>query len=341
MIIGYDFFRKDFHGNIWDTAIPTSNVDEVKIGAGVYDELYISVDTTIENVDERPTTWKIKNIMDAKFNGSLEAGTIGGEGHTVTTIQIYRRKVNGDNQWILIGEFPYDIDYNLYTFVDRLAENNAVYEYAIAPLANDMIGDLTISQTIKVNYEGVWISDLNNNFKLDFDLGIDTTDYNTNFSKQEPINGKYPVITFGSQNYKTGSMSFLPLSEQQATSGGKKIDGMLERQVRDSVVDFLTRPSAKVIRGDNGSLMVVATHNVAETPKEGALIDLADIKFSFTEVGEIDYETMRNGGLIGGALKSKYSFDDYGNIIWSFATGYRNILENENGSNYTRPRNSF
>ena len=68
MIIGYDFFRKDFHGNIWDTAIPTSNVDEVKIGAGVYDELYVSVDTTIENVDERPT----KDILLQQFKFIVE-----------------------------------------------------------------------------------------------------------------------------------------------------------------------------------------------------------------------------------------------------------------------------
>ena len=54
MIIGYDYFGKKLDGVVFDTAVPTSNVDEVVIGAGIYDEIFVSVDTTISNQNIKP-----------------------------------------------------------------------------------------------------------------------------------------------------------------------------------------------------------------------------------------------------------------------------------------------
>ena len=48
MMIDYNFFGYKFHGNVWDTAIPTSHIDEVVIGAGIYDEIYVSGDAHID-----------------------------------------------------------------------------------------------------------------------------------------------------------------------------------------------------------------------------------------------------------------------------------------------------
>lgn len=336
MIIDYNFFGKTFHSNVFDTAIPTSDVDEVVLGAGIYDELFVSVDTTIDDKDEKPTKWAIKTIMDAKFQGDLEAGSIDADGHVVTKIQIYRRKPKEDNRWLLLGEFPYDIDYNVYSFVDRLAENDVVYEYAIVPVANEVLGDVTISEPIKVNYKGVWISDLENNFQLEYDFRLDSISHNQNYATQEPLNGRFPVITFGTQQYRSGSLSFLPLSEEQIQACGTKIDSKKERLVRESVLDFLKRPTAKVIRNDNGNVMVVATHDISEEPRDGILIDISDIRFSYTEIGEFDYDTMSKGGLIGEAVKSKYTFDENGNVIWAM-----NMTLNKNKERKMRPRNTF
>lgn len=336
MIIGYNYFGKSFHSTVFDTAIPTSDIDEVVIGAGIYDELFVSVDTSITDKNEKPNRWAIKTIMDAKFNGNLEAGSIDADGHVVTKIQIYRRRFEEGETWLLLGEFPYDIDFNMYSFVDRLAENDVTYEYAIVPVANEVLGDITISQPIKVNYEGVWISDLENNFQLEYDFKLDSIVHNKNYAKQEPLNGRFPIVTFGTQQYRNGSLSFLPLSEEQIENKGTKINSKKERLAREAVLDFLNKSSAKVIRNDNGSVMVVATHDISEEPRGGSLIDISDIKFSYTEIGEFDYDTMSKGGLIGEALKSKYSFDEDGNVIWSMGAAARSFGDSE-----MRHRNTF
>lgn len=317
MIIGYNFFGKTVDGTIFDTAIPTSNIDEVKIGAGIYDELYVSVDQTIGDIDEKPQNWRLKTIMDAKFKDDIEAGSLDSDGHEITKIQIYRRKYLVDSEWLLIGEFDYDINYNVYSFLDRLAENGAVYEYAIVPVARDVIGDITVSEPIEVEYDGVFISDLQNNFRLEVDFELGQVTHNNNMSTASPLNGRYPIVTMGNQDYQTGTITFLPLTKEQVDSGGMPVDGKTERQYREQVLRFLKSGGSKVIRNDNGEMMVVATHGVSTTSKNGSLVDLYAISFSFTEVGNFDFDTMSKGGLIGTAGKSKYTFDEDGDIVWA------------------------
>ena len=315
-------------GTVFDTAIPTGGIDEVTLGAGIYDELFISLDTEIGSQNAKPTSWQLKTIMNAKFENDLEAGSLDSDGHVITSIQIYRRKYLRDDNWLLVGQFPYEPEYNVYSFVDRFTENGANYEYAIVPVAQDVIGDITVSEPIKVDYDGVFVSNLENNYRMDIDFELGEISYNKNMSTSSPLNGRFPIVTQGVQDYRTGDITFLPLSKAQMDAGGEKVDGRVERQYRNQVLSFLRSGGAKVIRDSNGEMMIVATHNITATSKNGNLIDLYAISFSFTELGEFDVETMSKGGLVGSAGKSKYSFDEFGNVIW--------LMTPENDVDYAR-----
>lgn len=317
MIIGYNFFGKGMDGNVFDTPIPTAFIDEVTMGAGIYDEIFVSVDTSIGSEEVRPRNWQLKTVLNAKFETDLEAGSLDSDGHEITTIQIYRRKFLTESKWLLVGEFDYDLKYNVYSFIDRFTENGARYEYAIVPVAKDVIGDITISEPISVAYDGVFISDLHNNYKMEIDYEMGSRSHNTNISTSIPLNGRYPIVTMGNQDYRTGDITFLPLTQSQVDSGGHTIDGRTERMYREQILNFLKNGQTKVIRDDNGEMMVVAAHSVQEASKNGSLADLSAITFSFTEVGGFDFDTMSKGGLIGQAGKSKYTFDENGNIIWA------------------------
>lgn len=317
MIIGYDFFSKGINGNVFDTGIPTTAIDEMTIGSGIYDEILVSVDTSITEADERLTGWHLKTLMNPKFENDLEAGSLDSDGHEITMIQIYRRKYLLEDNWLLIGQFEYDINYNMYSFVDRFTENGARYEYAIVPVARDVIGDITVSEPVNVDYDGIFITDLHNNYRMEVDYELGQVTHNNNMSTSAPLNGRYPIVTFGNQDYQTGNITFLPLSQEQVDSGGTTVNGRTERLYRDQVLSFLKSGNSKVIRNDNGEMMIVATHGVTTTSKNGSLVDLQAISFAFTEIGGFDFESMSKSGLIGEAGKSKYSFDEDGNIIWS------------------------
>lgn len=319
MIIGYDFFSKDLNGNVYDTAISTSHIDEVAMGAGLYDELYISVDTSIDKENKKPQKWQLKTIMNAKFKNDLEAGTLDADGHTVTKIQIYRRKFLEDKEWLIVGEIEYDEKYNVYSFVDRFAQSGTVYEYATVPVANKIVGDITVSEPVSVNYDGVFISDTNNNFKLEIDLSKGTTEHITNVNTMQPLNGAYPIVTTGNQRHKSGSMQFLPLTQRQIDIGGDRINGIDEYEYRSALINFLQERRSKVIRNSNGEIIVASISNIKSLNREGYLDDLADVSFDYVEIGAMNNETMTKAGLVSTPSKSQYTYDENGDVDWSLS----------------------
>ena len=68
MIIGVSIYNLGFDGLFYDTGIPTSELDEVTMGAGMYDELYVTVDDETDSEQTKPDLWNLKTIMDANFN---------------------------------------------------------------------------------------------------------------------------------------------------------------------------------------------------------------------------------------------------------------------------------
>lgn len=316
MIVGYTTFDGSFHSTVFDTAIPTSQIDELTIGPGIYDEMYVTLDTTINAVNERPSQWFLKTIINPRFAENLEAGTLSADNHKVTEIQIYRRKINGSNDWVFIGRFAYEFEYNVYSFIDNTAESGVEYQYAIAPIANEVTGELTLSDPVKVDYSGVFLSDNQNNFRLEIDFEMDDVTYNKNSSIMTPLNGQFPITIFGNQNYRSGSVTFLPISQEQIDSGGSKVDGRLERLQREKVVNFLNNGAAKILRNDNGDVMIITTAGIKSVPKQHQLMDIHSVTFDYTEVGKVDSHTLVNTGLVGGVTKSKTTFDERGEVIW-------------------------
>lgn len=338
VIIGVDYFDYGFDQQFYDTPIPTSELDEVTMGAGMYDELFVSVDTDIGESPTKPEKWMLKTIMDAQFNNSLEAGSIQGDGHVITGIQCYRREYQSTkSQWQLVSQFDYDEHYNLYTVIDRFIENNKTYEYSIVPLAKEIMGEQLIGPPIKSDFNGTYISDLDNNYSMDLDFKFSDLTYNTNMGKAVPLNGRYPIVSFGNANYRTGSATFLPLTPQQEFGYSSQVDPHEEFVNRQNVINFLNNGQAKVIRRDDGDTMVVATTNVKTSPKADGLDAISTVTFDFVEIGNLDYKTMDKAGMIGSAGKSVYTYDDNGDVIWNQE---RIALDNSSRSHY-RYRNSF
>jgi hypothetical protein len=314
VIIGYNFFGLE-EGCFWDTPICTDMLDELQLNEGVYDEVYVNLDTNIVDDTAKPQFWSLTTIMDAKFTGDLDAGSIGADGFTITKIQLYR-SVYGTNKWDAIGEFDYNPDFNVYDYVDRYVQNGAVYQYAIVPVANEVLGDMLRSDTIKAEFEGIFITDKKENRRLEYDISLGEIAYNTNSALNQPINSKFPVVTFGQSNYRSGTLSVLPLSKETIELAGSGIDKLAEQVNRQEWLDFLNNGKAKVLRMDNGVIMLIVTQNARVQHKDGDLVrDLATITFDFVEIGEINFDMLVKNNLIPTAYLSKSTFDDFGGII--------------------------
>lgn len=291
------------------------NVKKPKIEIGSVATPWMPSESEVTNAI-KPDKWNKKNIMNAKFQNDLEAGSLDADGYVITKIQVYRRKYLLDKKWLLVGEFDFDRAYNTYSFIDRTVENDMTYEYSIVPIAKEVIGDITTSEPIKAEYDGVYISDLDNNYKMEIDLSLGEITYNKNSSTMNPINSKFPIVVYGNQNYKTSSVSFLSVTPEQIESGGGEISGRDERINRDGITNFLQKNGAKILRNSNGEVMIIAISNVKSTPKDGFLMDIHNVAFDYTQIGELENSALNNNGLVGSALKSNFTYDENGEIIW-------------------------
>ena len=73
-LLGYNFYSD---GNSVDP-LPFSQGDvftTVKIKGGIYDRLIVSKNTNINYTNVPPDGWGIDTIMDAHFDGTLDAGS--------------------------------------------------------------------------------------------------------------------------------------------------------------------------------------------------------------------------------------------------------------------------
>ena len=152
--------------------------------------------------------------------------------------------------------------------------------------------------------------------KLEYDINISSITNNTMSSVVQPLEGEYPIVTFGKSNYRTGSLEVLPLSMSTINYMGQKIDKLAEQVNRDKWIDFLNNGKAKVIRMDSGTLMLVVTHNAQSTHRTGDIMrDLADIAFDFTEIGKLTFDNLKKNDLIANAYMHKSTFNDEGGIV--------------------------
>lgn len=314
MIIGYNFFSLE-EGCVWDTPVCTDMLDELELGQGTYDEAFIDLNTNVANNTAKPTVWTVTTIIDSKFTGDLDGGSIGADGFKVTKIQLYR-SIYGTNKWDAIGQFDYNEDFNVYDYVDRYTQNGALYQYAIVPVANEIIGDKMASDPVQALYEGIFITDKNENRRLEYDISLGEIVYNNNSALNQPINSPFPIVTFGNSKYRSGNLSVLPLSKETVELYGQGVDKFAEQVTRQEWIEFLNNGRAKVLRMDNGLSMLIVTQNVRATHKDGDILrDLASLSFDYVEIGDINFAMMIKNDLIPAGYASKMTYDDNGGII--------------------------
>ncbi|MEX3625176.1 hypothetical protein [Viridibacillus arvi] len=314
MIIGYNFFGFE-EGSVFDTPICTEMLDEFTLNEGTYDEVYVDLDTRIPNTTDKPLMWNIQTVLDAKFTGDLDAGSLGADGFKVTHIQLYR-SVYGSDKWDLIAQFEYDKEYNVYDYVDRYVQNGATYKYAIVPVANEVLGEMLTSEKVDVHYEGIFLTDRKENRRLEYDIDLGDINYNTSSSVNAPLNGQYPIVVFGNTNYRTGTLATLPLSQSTIKMAGAGIDKLQEQVNRNKWIDFINNRKAKVLRMDSGVLMLVITEKPRIAHKDNeSLRDLANISFDYSEIGDLNFNMMVNNDLVAEAQLGKFTFSDDGSVI--------------------------
>lgn len=256
MFIGLDLLADE--EALTPTYNSVNNINKIIIQNAIYDEINIKEKTDIP-FDTNKIEWEYDNLLLAKFENNLNGGNVDFTGLTVAKLAVKRRKIE-EFAWKTIKEFEYNKNTINYEFYDKYVEANQEYEYTIVPVTDGNVeGNYINIDTIIPEFEGTFLVDKNNLYKLLYNLEYNPTERVQLNEIYHPVGSKYPiVVSNGDINYEKGSLKALVLSDNTLNSSGSKIDKRQEKLLRKNLVDFLTKKSPKILKDGNGNIWVIS-----------------------------------------------------------------------------------
>lgn len=304
---------------------PTNGLEEIKIRNGTFDHLHLeagrsSMGNKFLEEKGRQERFTMRSIILMHFRGNFEGGSIEANDYTIQAIQMARRVFGSFEKWETINQFAYNPEKNLYTTIDRTPLANIQYEYSFIPLAHEWVGTPVESNPVSVSYTDMFLTDAKQNIPVRYNINISPIQNNSIMGTMVPLNGRFPIVSFGNSNYRTGMISFMPLTKQTLDRYGASVDGNAEYINRRAIVNWLMNGQAKIFRMGNVNYLVV-THDIIETPVAGGITPLTEIAMNYTEIGEINFNNMVTNGLLADVQPGNLTFDEEGNIIISQGGG--------------------
>lgn len=299
-LLNYNFLSD---GNSVDP-MPTNvnNIVTSKLSNAVYDEFYITKDTTPSSVAP-PSQWDFNTILLANFNGNLSAGNIE---QTIESLDLIRvkKRVKGTFDWITIKEYQVtDVGDLSFSFSDNLSKNNTEYEYAWVPvLSGGTEGGYAIAEVLS-KFNGVYIADADSIYKFVANVGYGQTQRVQQVGTFEPYGRKYPVyVSNGLINYEQGQVQALLVGEYLNHEDNEKYRQFIREDMvneKNNLMDFLTNKRAKILKDYNGNYwLVIVTGNPTVDYDNNWGMGMMTAGFQWSEVGDANNANdIRSAGL--------------------------------------------
>ena len=294
--IGFDFFADVDCLNSAPSSV--DNITSTTLTNAIFDHFNVTKDVTISFTTDKPEEWNYDTIMDADFDGDINAGNVDFLIEQVSAIKI-KRRIKGTFDWITLETVPISKVEDLeFTFVDRLNAYGVEYEYAFVPILNDIEGNYIIN-SIYSEFNGVYIGDFNNIYRLFFEVNYSNEMRNQQIGTLQPLGRKYPVIIAnGNLSYDSGTVAAMILNDDYTeTRTIDKID-IVER--KETLKDYLTDKKAKILKDWNGNIkLIMVSTSPTVAYKENSGMSVPQITFGWTEIGDANSQSdLYNNGVI-------------------------------------------
>lgn len=223
-----------------------NNITSTQLTNAIFDHFNLTTDTELKFDTAIPNEWNFDTIMDANFNGDINAGNIDFLIEQISAIKI-KRRISGTFDWLLLETIPINSIEDLsFVFVDRLNAYGLQYDYALVPVIESNEGDYLIN-TILSKFNGVFIGDYYTTFRFLYDVQYGTNARNQQTGVFTPLGRQYPIIVSnGILSYESGSVSGMVLNDGYSESG--EIDPTAIVQKKTILKDFLTNKKAKILK---------------------------------------------------------------------------------------------
>lgn len=291
---GYNFCADK---NALDPSPMTNDIfTTTSIKSGIFDHWNVTKDVASDYSPDIPEGWNPLTIMDANFNGDLNAGNLDYLLSQISGFRIKRRKTT-DFNWVTLAYIPMDAEREQVLYNDNFAVSGTEYEYALVPILGNTEGNY-ITETIGAKFDGVFICDQDTIYKFYAGARYGASERVQKVGVFEPYGRKYPVVVSNAlTNYETGSFGATILPSDYMRDGD--VDRQAIVRERKELVDFLTNKRAKILKDWNGQIwMILTTSNPSISYVEGSGMGIADVAASYVEIGDPNNQTdLYNAGL--------------------------------------------
>jgi len=294
LILGYNSFLST-NSNI---TLPSNRYYKLELQNAIFDAIEGYDDITKAYSSDKEV-WEYNTALNAEFKNELEGGNVDLNGQDLRWL-LFQKRRKDDLTWNTIAKLGYDSTVKLYQIMDYYIENAEIYEYCIVPLSTNLLGNRTETVEIIPNYDGIWLTDSQNNVKLLYDISQGDDEFVKPRTSIETLGGQYPIHTSsGNLDYRKGSVKATVLSD--ASMDGNGIDIRQEKINRNNIIDFVKSWKPKLYRNaySGEMLMVGITSNPKFTHNNDLQGRIGEVSFDFEEVGNTLNDTdMRNNGFI-------------------------------------------
>jgi hypothetical protein len=208
------------------------------------------------NIDEK---WDNTSSLLAKFNKTLEAGSIANSGNKIVKFRIVRREADQDeNGDTYLGEISFDNSASADLTFDDITNPNTDLIYTVIPVSENGLDGVPREIEVKSDFVGVWIVDKDTGEVLVFDKAIGNVGtVESTFNQQRTqidTFGSYPQFYYSNDSgYEAFSLSTVILPDDGKRTG-KKYKDILNKFIKDH--------NPKIVKLDTGRVFVADISNM-------------------------------------------------------------------------------
>ena len=283
--------------------VSSNNFTEVKLKNGIFDHWNVANEAASSYSPQIPTEWEINTVLNANFNGDLNAGNID-IGEIIDGFKIKRRKTTEFN-WITLGYVDVSgMGTTDFVFQDNFAANLTEYEYALVPIVNGVEGNY-LTETIGSKFDGVFICDADTIYRFYSGVEFGTSEQVQKIGVFEPFGRKYPVVVSnGLINYQKGSFSgnILPNNFLDGGDNSKLTNESRVAMVQEhnQLMKFLTNKKAKILKDWNSNCwLIVIAGSPTTSYSANSNMAYMSVSANYVEVGDSNNGSdLYNNGLV-------------------------------------------
>jgi len=260
-----------------------SNIDYLEIKNCILDEINVRESTSGIDLTSAKKEWQIDTFLLCKFLSNTEGGNVSLGGLTIDGWKIRKRRIDSTSiQELATIALGTDEDFS---YLDPTVKPNVIYEYQVSPMSADIEGQPVTAQ-ISVDFDYWWLSDATGTtnesypFFAGINAGLQVSDILVNKQRYvyDDTFNKYPIVSYGNQQYISGSIT------------AALLDSFMEVSIsyRKNVVDFINNGLPKILKNPDGDLWKVDTNSSSYNMLQGLSDPLSSITFSFMEIGSVD-----------------------------------------------------